>query len=299
MVSGDIYNWCVYIFYRFVYFGPESISQPRATSQTTCDAVTNKSYLDKKEISTSFPIPHVDQPLDLPTVPLSNMRIQPPPFEYNFTSIPDSQDTGNKSPMSSQASADSQCSSGYYSENSSLSNSCSDSFLSSSRTPLYPKGTCKRFKFHEKKYRGNGCREDDRSTTTAALSTVVLKHPNSYCYSASTSSCVQSDKKCFAQSSPLNKSDSPHLPPFHPTKKKIPQNENQDLCKHSFLAPKTAATISGAHRRQHDGFIQSMAFESSSLITEKLNRFVLLTNPIQQYSRFSVIRTSLFPKVFR
>ena len=253
MASGDIYDWCVYILCRFVYFGPESISQSRATSR---DVVTNKSYLDKKEISSSFPMPHVDQPLDLPTVPLSNMRIQPPPFEYNFTSISDSQVTGNKTPMSSQASADSQYSSGYYSENSS---SCSDSYLSSSRTPLHPEGTCKRFKFNEKKHRRNGSREDDR------------KYPNSYCYNTSISSCVQSDKKCFAQSSPLNKSDSPHLPPFHPTKEKTLQYENQDF------SPKTTATISRAHRRQDDASIQSMAFESSSLITERLNRFVLLT----------------------
>jgi len=89
------------------------------------------------------------QPIDFITVPLSKNTT--PPFEYCFKTIPYSQDAErNRSLMSSQASADSQYSSGYYSENSSLSNSSSDSFFSNSKTPLHPKGGCKHFTSKER-----------------------------------------------------------------------------------------------------------------------------------------------------
>ena len=251
-------DWHVQFFCRFLYFGPKSVTQPRATSQISCNSATSKSYYTESETSSSLPVPHEDHCVDLPTVTLSNMRIQPPPFEYTFSSVPDSWYAGCNSSTSSQVSADSQYSSGYYSENSSLSDPCDYSFLSSSRAPLYPKGTYKHFKSKETKHRGSSSscsREDDRSTSTAAL-----KYSNSYWYKTSTSSCAQN---CFAQStSALNISDAPPLPVFQP-KNKTPLYENQDICKP--MPSKSASP-------QHGGSLQS---SPSQPILERMNRFVI------------------------
>ena len=176
-----------------------------------------------------------------------------PLFEYNFQGVPASQSAGRRSVMSSQASADSQCSSGYYSESSvcSLSDSRNDGFLLNSSKALYPKGTCKRLKCIEKKYRGcssSSSMEDDRSSS-------ALKHPK--CHSTSTNSCPQSYQNCFTHSSTtnnyenasaLNESDAPPLPP-RPCKKKTPVYENPVT---STLFLKAPSPSSRHHRRQHD-----------------------------------------------
>ena len=257
-------DWHVQFFCRYLFFGPKSVTQPGATSQISCDSATSTSYFTESKTSASFPAPNEDHNIDLPTVTLSNMRIQPPSFEYTFTSVPDSQYTGCNSSMSSQASADSQYSSGYYSENSSLSDPCNDSFLSSSRAPLYPKGTYKHFKSKETKYRGsssNSSREDDRSTSTTAL-----KYSNSYCYKTSTSSCAQSYENYFgnAQStSALSISDAPLLPAFQP-KNETPLYEKRDMYKHTPSMHSKATS--------HGDLIQSPPLP---LTLERLNRFVL------------------------
>ena len=213
----------------------------------------------------SFPPSHEDRHKDLLSAAVSSMRIQPLPplYEYNFHGVSDSQRAGIKS-VSSQASADSQYSSGYYSENSSLSDCRNDAFLSNTSKPLYPKGTCKLLRCNEKKHRESSSSTEDDKCPSA------LKH--SKCMS--TKSCTHSYQNCFKHSSTtnnyenassLNTSDAPPLPP-KPMKKKTPIYENRDT------PTLFSSSSSKHHRRQHNE--QGLSCEPPPHMPERPNRSV-------------------------
>jgi len=250
----------------FLYNGVEGLTQPRAPNLISCDAAISKSYFDDDEISKSFSAPNEDQLTELPSLNFSSKKMQLPLFEYNFRPAPSAQHVGCK--PSSQASADSQCSSGYYSENSSLSDSRNDAFLPPSTNKLYPKGKCKLLRPYEKRHKGSssntkGSSSDTKGNNDSGTSSIendkcssALKPPNSHCIS--TNSHAQTYQNCFTNSpgannyenaSALNESDTPPLPP-KPTKKKNPIYENQ---KTPTLFPMSPSPNSRYQRRQNDG----------------------------------------------
>jgi len=276
-------------YYSFLYYGPENVGQPRATAEISCDAPKSKSYLNSDDdiIFSLCPAPLKDQHTDFSLKSLSNTGVQAPLFEYKFQGVPESQHMGRRPLMSSQASADSQGSSGYYSENSSLSDSRNDSFLSNNIRTLYPRGTCKRLKCNEKKYRGsrsststsNSSTSNNNSNSSCSSngSTEADKHSSASkhlkCHSTSTNSCANGYQNCFTHStstnnyenaSALNAFDAPPLPP-RPIKKKTPIYENN----RDTLFP--ISPSSKHHRRQRDNLAQCLTCELPLHIPETPN----------------------------
>ena len=228
----------IYSFFcRFIYCA-ESTSQSRSAFQNKTTAAL--------------------QNTDYSAVPPLNMRRQPLPYGYKFDSVPDYQHDGCKS---SQVSSDSQCSSGYHSDSSSLSNSCHDDFLSSSEAPLYPKGTYKSLKTKEEKRSTKSTREDNRSTPTAVSE---IKHPRNCYYNTSNSF---HDQYYFT-----------HCPSYCTTVSNISHAS-------SFSSKLSPSPTNKAHTRQYDSAIQqSLTFESPSPILEKPNRFVFISLSVRMYA---------------